>query len=78
MYAFVNTVNSGIVGTNLPTEAMSYNGVYLENEIDYFDLFLSVNKSNKISLNLYSLVLDWLFILGVIKKGKKGLIIKCF
>lgn len=34
MYAFVNTVNSGIVGTDLPTEAMSYNGVYLENEID--------------------------------------------
>lgn len=34
MYAFVNTVNSGIVGTNLPTEAMSYNGVCLENEID--------------------------------------------
>ena len=34
MYAFVNTVNSGIVGTNLPTEAMSYNGIYLENEID--------------------------------------------
>ena len=34
MYAFVNTVNSGIVGTNLPTEAMSYNGAYLENEID--------------------------------------------
>lgn len=34
MYVFVNTVNSGIVATNLPTEAMSYNGVYLENEID--------------------------------------------
>lgn len=34
MYAFVDTVNSGIVGTNLPTEAMSYNSVYLENEID--------------------------------------------
>lgn len=34
MYAFVDTVNSGIVGTNLPTEAMSYNGIYLENEID--------------------------------------------
>lgn len=51
---------------------------YTKNEIDYFDLFLSVNKSNKVSLNLYSLVLDWLFILGVIKKGNKGLIIKCF
>ena len=51
---------------------------FTKNEIDYFDLFLLVNKSNKVSLNLYSLVLDWLFILGVIKKGNKGLIIKCF
>jgi hypothetical protein len=51
---------------------------YIKNEIDYFDLFLSLNKSNEVSLNLYSLVLDWLFILGVIKKGNKGMIIKCF
>jgi hypothetical protein len=51
---------------------------FTENEIDYFDLFISVNKLNKVSLNLYSLVLDWLFILGVIKKGNKGLIVKCF
>ncbi len=51
---------------------------FKKNEIDYFDLFLSLNKSNKVSLNLYSLVLDWLFIIGVIKKGNKGLIIKCF
>lgn len=49
-----------------------------QKEVDYFDLFLSVNKLNKITLNLYSLVLDWLFILQVIKKGDKGLIIKCF
>ncbi|MBI3232720.1 MAG: hypothetical protein HYZ42_01530 [Bacteroidetes bacterium] len=47
-------------------------------EVDYFDLFLSVNKLVEITLNLYSLVLDWLFILQVIKKGEKGLIIKCF
>ncbi len=52
--------------------------LFNQNEVDYFELFLSVNKSNKVSLNLYSLVLDWLFILGVIKKGNKGLIIKCF
>jgi len=52
--------------------------LFTQNEVDYFDLFLSVNKSNKISLNLYSLVLDWLFILGIIKKGNKSLIIKCF
>ena len=49
-----------------------------QDEVDYFDLFLTVNKLNKITLNLYSLVLDWLFILQVIKKGNKGLIIKCF
>ncbi|GAB2635365.1 hypothetical protein GCM10027035_30920 [Emticicia sediminis] len=49
-----------------------------QNEIDYFDLFILVNKLNNLSINLYSLVLDWLFILGVIKKGKKGMIIKCF
>ena len=52
--------------------------LFTQNEIDYFDLFLIINKSNKVSLNLYSLVLDWLFVLGVIKKGKKGKIIKCF
>ena len=52
--------------------------LFSQNKVDYFELFLSVNKLNKVSLNLYSLVLDWLFILGVIKKGNKGLIIKCF
>ncbi len=51
---------------------------FSQNEFDYFELFLSINNSKKVSLNLYSLVLDWLFILGVVKKGKKGTIIKCF
>jgi hypothetical protein len=47
-------------------------------EYDYFDLFSLVNKVQTISLNLYSLVLDWLFILGAIKKNKNGYIEKCF
>lgn len=47
-------------------------------EFDYFELFVDVNKIDKISLNLYSLVLDWLFILGAINKGNKGVIKKCF
>lgn len=51
---------------------------HINKEVDYFDLFLSVNKLVEITLNLYTLVLDWLFILQVIKKGEKGLIIKCF
>jgi len=49
-----------------------------QKEIDYFDLYVNLNKVNKISINLYSLVLDWLFILGVIKKGNKSVIVKCF
>ncbi len=47
-------------------------------QIDYFELFMLLNKANKVSLNLFSLALDWLFILGVIKKGNKGVIEKCF
>ncbi|GAB3349334.1 hypothetical protein GCM10027566_05440 [Arachidicoccus ginsenosidivorans] len=46
--------------------------------IDYIDLYNQLNNEHHISINLFSLVLDWLFILGVIKKGKKGAIVKCF
>lgn len=49
-----------------------------QNQIDYFELYILLNKTSKVSLNLYSLALDWLFILGVIKKGNKGVIEKCF
>ncbi len=49
-----------------------------EQEIDYFDLFQRVNTELKISLNLYTLVLDWLFIIGVINNAENGLIKKCF
>lgn len=47
-------------------------------EFDYFELYSSLNKSHSISINLFSLILDWLFILGVIKIGKKGFLVKCF
>jgi hypothetical protein len=49
-----------------------------EQEVDYFELFQKVNKELKISLNLYTLVLDWLFIIGVVKNAENGLIKKCF
>jgi len=47
-------------------------------KFDYFELYNNLNKSHNISINLFSLVLDWLFILGAIKKGKKGLLERCF
>ncbi|MCP1253295.1 hypothetical protein NK212_15670 [Elizabethkingia sp. S0634] len=45
---------------------------------DYFELYASLNKNHNISINLFSLILDWLFILGVIKKDKKGQLGRCF
>lgn len=47
-------------------------------KFDFLNLFQEMNKQYDISINLFSLVLDWLFILGVIKNGKKGIIEKCF
>lgn len=50
---------------------------YENNVFDYFEVYAQINTKEKISINLFSLVLDWLFIIGVIKNGKKGLE-KCF
>ena len=49
-----------------------------EKKVDYFELFQKVNSELEISLNLYILVLDWLFIIGVIKNAENRLIEKCF
>ena len=45
---------------------------------DFFELHKKLNESQNISISLFSLVLDWLFILGVIKNGTKGNIKRCF
>ena len=49
-----------------------------DKKVDYFELFQKVNSEIEISLNLYTLVLDWLFIIGVIKNAENRLIEKCF
>lgn len=49
-----------------------------EKKVDYFELFQKVNSELEISLNLFTLVLDWLFIIGVIKNAENRLIEKCF
>lgn len=48
------------------------------NDIDYMDLYRLFNQKQEITINLYSLTLDWLFILGLIAKGENGKIQKCF
>jgi hypothetical protein len=47
-------------------------------EVDYLDLYSLINIKKDITINLYSLTLDWLFILGLVVKGENGKIKICF
>ncbi|MDL2257331.1 hypothetical protein LJC06_03915 [Bacteroidales bacterium OttesenSCG-928-I14] len=44
---------------------------------DFFYLYRQVNEKERVSVNLFALTLDWLFILGLIN-NKNGLIHRCF
>ena len=50
----------------------------VKKEVDYMELYLLVKTKKDISINLYSLTLDWLFIIGLVAKGEKGKIKICF
>lgn len=47
-------------------------------EVDYMDLYALINNEKEITINLYFLTLDWLFILGLVTKGDNGKIKICF
>lgn len=49
-----------------------------EEKMDFFSVFDALKSSEDISLNLFTLTLDWLFIIGAIDKSNKGYIVKCF
>lgn len=51
---------------------------YQGKEIDYIGLYKVLSAQEDVTINLFSLALDWLFILGVVKKGANGNIQKCF
>ncbi len=48
-----------------------------ENEIDILDTFQRLNEIERVSMNLFTLTLDWLFLLGSIK-SVNGRLEKCF
>jgi hypothetical protein len=48
-----------------------------KDKIDFFDTFQKLNEKEKVSMNLYTLTLDWLFLLGAIKNNN-GRFEKCF
>ncbi|WP_420843397.1 ABC-three component system middle component 6 [Leptospira alstonii] len=49
-----------------------------EVKVDLLDLYSRLVKLHKTSMQLYILALDWLFLLGKIKKNQEGKIDKCF
>lgn len=51
--------------------------MYDSDSIDYFEVYSDLNKTEKVSLNLFSLALDWLYLLGVID-NKEGQLKRCF
>ena len=51
---------------------------YEDNKIDFFKVYSELDKSENISINLFILTLDWLYLVGAIEKPVKGNIIKCF
>ena len=46
--------------------------------VDFFNLYNDLNLHKKISMELYSLTLDWLYLNGVIENSTDGSIKKCF
>jgi len=48
-----------------------------DERIEYFSLYQELKEREKTTLNMFSLTLDWLFILGAID-GAKGYIKRCF
>jgi len=48
------------------------------NHIDFFDLYKKIHSCEQISMDLYCLTLDWLYIVGTIENSGKGNIRKCF
>ena len=49
-----------------------------QSEIDYVSLLDIVKKEVEISINLFSLCLSWLYLLGSIELTEQGDIKKCF
>lgn len=50
---------------------------YSADKIDFFDAYSKMKKEYKISVSLFALVLDWLFLLGIVKSENR-FVIRCF
>lgn len=48
-----------------------------KSEVELFDVFQLLNERKRVSMNLFVLTLDWLYLLGIIN-NREGQIGKCF
>lgn len=48
-----------------------------QQKIEFFKIFQILNEKEKISINLFVLAIDWLFLMKIVD-FKKGEVIKCF
>lgn len=49
-----------------------------EIKVDFFNVYNILKVNENISINLFTLTLDWLFLIGAINKSEKSHIVKCF
>ena len=63
-----------VIGAHIIDVLQSVN----KKSIDYFELHKRLQNEIEVSMQLFSLSVSWLFLLGVIDKNSKGNIKKCF
>ena len=48
-----------------------------KSKVDFFDAFQALNEQEPVSMNLFALTLDWLFLIGAVN-SKESFVEKCF
>lgn len=48
-----------------------------ESSVDFLDAFRLLNEKEGVSMNLFVLTVDWLYLLGTIE-SEKGVLVRCF
>lgn len=62
----------------LGAKTIQYLDEFQSNEVEFFKLYELISVKEKMSVGLFTLILDWLFMLGVVEITKNGMLKKCF
>lgn len=67
-----------------PDETIYYNGSFVlkvlqqYKTIDFFDLYVRTSQERKISISVFILCLDWLYLVDLVTIGENGKVSLCF